>query len=66
MKKTKFCLFVSIFELIVGLLAVGSFVLIVIDVNENAMKWIGTLLLSLVFIIMGIIGIIDYNKNKKN
>lgn len=66
MKKTKFHLFVSIFELIIGLFAVGSFILIVIDSNENTMKWIGTLLLSIMFIIMGIIGIISYNKDKKN
>ncbi len=66
MKKSKFHLFVSIFELIIGLFAVGSFILIVIDSNENTMKWIGTLLLSIMFIIMGIIGIISYNKDKKN
>ncbi len=52
--------------LIIGLLVVGTFVLIVIDANENVMKWIWTLLLSIVFIIMGIIGIISYNKDKKN
>lgn len=66
MKKTKFHLFASIYELIIGLLVVGTFVLIVIDTNENVMKWIWTLLLSIVFIIMGIIGIISYNKDKKN
>ena len=66
MKKTKFHLFVSIFELIIGLLAVGAFVLIIMDANENVMKWIWTLLLSILFIVMGIIGIISYNKDKKN
>lgn len=66
MKKTIFYLFVSIFELIIGLLAVGAFVLIVIDINENVMKWIWTLFLSIIFIVMGFIGIISYNKDKKN
>lgn len=66
MKKTKLHLFTSVFELVIGLLAVGSFVLIVIDANENAMKWVGTLILSVVFIIMGITGIISYIKDKKD
>lgn len=64
MKKTKIQLLVSIFELIIGLLAVGSFVLIVIDDNENIMKWIVALLLSIVFVIKGIVGIISYKSNK--
>lgn len=42
MNKTKFHLFASVFELVIGVLAVGSFALMLIDTNENVMKWIGT------------------------
>jgi len=62
MKKTKIQLFTSIFELVVGLLAVFSFILLIIDKNENTLKWISTLILSIVFIAMGSIGIINYIK----
>lgn len=65
MKTTKFHLFVSIFELVIGLLAVGAFVFIATDVNENTVKWIGTFVLAIAFIVMGITGIISYHKGKK-
>ena len=64
MNKTKFYLFASVFELVIGVLAVGSFALMLIDTNENVMKWIGTLFLAIVFVIMGITGIMSYLKDK--
>ena len=66
MNKTKFHLFASVFELVIGVLAVGSFVLMLIDTNENVMKWLGTLFLAIVFVIMGITGIMSYHKDKRN
>ncbi len=66
MNKTKFYLFASVFELVIGVLAVGSFALMLIDTNENVMKWIGTLFLAIVFVIMGITGIMSYLKDKLN
>lgn len=66
MNKTKFYLFASVFELVIGVLAVGSFALMLIDTNENVMKWIGSLFLAIVFVIMGITGIMSYLKDKLN
>ena len=66
MNKTKFDLFASVFELVIGVLAVGSSALMLIDTNENVMKWIGTLFLAIVFVIMGITGIMSYLKDKLN
>ena len=57
--KSKWSLFVSVFQLIVGILAITSFVILAFD-GENMSRWIITLILSIAFVIMGIIGIIDY------
>lgn len=65
MRYGKLHLAASIFELIVGVLAVVSFALIVGSTAESAVKWIGALILAVVFIIMGIAGIIAYCKDKK-
>ena len=61
--KSKWQLFSSIFQLIVGILAVISFVMIGFD-GEDMAKWIVTLILAIAFVVMGIIGIIDYKFNK--
>lgn len=65
MKKTKTQLFVSIFELVVGLLAIGAFILMTIS-HEKTLKWIGTLLLAIGLMIMGIAGIVSYRRDKDN
>lgn len=57
--KSKWQLFASIFQLIVGILAILSFVILGIG-GENMTKWIVTLLLSVAFVVLGIIGIADY------
>ena len=57
--KSKWYLFSSIFQLIVGLLAVLAFIILVIG-GEMVTKWIITLLLAIVFVVIGIIGILDY------
>lgn len=59
----KWQLFASIFQLIVGLCAITSFVILAFG-GENMAKWIITLILSVAFVVMGIIGIIDYKSNK--
>ena len=66
MKTAKFQLICAIFEIVVGVLAILSFVFIIIDESENASKWMGTLFLSLGFILMGISGVIDYKDSKQN
>ena len=59
--KSKWNLFVSIFQLVVGILAIISFIIIASS-GENMLKWIVTLILSIFYVIFGIIGIIDYKK----
>ena len=61
--KSKWQLFASIFQLIVGLAAIISFAILGFG-GENMAKWIVTLILSVAFVVLGIIGIIDYKLNK--
>lgn len=61
--KNKFNLIASIFQLIVGVTAVLAFVVLGSS-GENMSKWIVTLILSIAFVVLGIIGIIDYKSNK--
>ena len=61
--KSKWQLFASIFQLIVGLAAIISFAILGFR-DENMAKWIVTLILSVAFVVLGIIGIIDYKSNK--
>lgn len=59
--KSKWQLFSSIFQLIVGVMAIIAFIIVGIS-DGNITKWIITLILSIAFVILGIIGIIDYKK----
>ncbi len=61
--KNKFNLIASIFQLVVGVVAVLAFVILGSS-GENMSKWIVTLILSIAFVVLGIIGIIDYKSNK--
>ena len=61
--KSKWQLFASIFQLIIGLATVTSFVILIFS-GENMARWIVTLVLSIAFVFLGIIGIIDYKSNK--
>ena len=61
--KSKRNLIVSIFQLVIGLLAVAAFVVAALN-NENMIKWIITLILAIAFIVFGLLGIIDYKSNK--
>ena len=63
--KTKFNLFTSIFQLIVGLLAIVSFIILWAN-GEVVTKWIITLVLAVVFVILGVVGVIDYISARKN
>ncbi len=55
-------LFVSIFQLVIGLLAVASFIVVAVMGGEDMVKWIVTLLLAIAYVVLGIIGIIDHKK----
>ena len=61
--KNKFNLIASIFQLVIGVVAVLSFVILGSG-GENMSKWIVTFILSIAFVVLGIIGIIDYKSNK--
>lgn len=59
--KSKWKLFASIFQLVIGFLAIASFVIIAFS-GENVTRWIVTLILSIAFVVLGIVGIIDYKR----
>ena len=61
--KNKWQLFSSIFQLIVGLAAITSFFILGFS-GESMAKWAVTLILSIAFVVLGVIGIIDYKSNK--
>ncbi len=61
--KSKWQLFSSVFQLFVGIIAIVSFAILGFS-GENITKWIVTLILSIAFVVLGIIGIIDYKTNK--
>ena len=59
--KRKWNLACSIIQFIIGIVAIAGFALLSIG-GENMIKWIITLLLAIAFVVMGVIGIIDYKK----
>ena len=61
--KSKWDLISSIIQLVFGALAIITFIILAIN-GEIMTKWIVTLLLSIAFVVIGIIGIIDYKSKK--
>ena len=61
--KSKWNLVSSIIQLVVGILAIMAFVVLGLN-GENMTRWIVTLILSIAFVVLGIIGIIDYKTKK--
>ena len=61
--KSKNSLIISVFLLGLGLLSIVSFVVIMAD-GENILKWIAALILSVVFVALGVKGIIDHTSRK--
>ena len=59
----KFKLISSIFQITVGLLAVISFIIILIN-GGVVIKWIISFILGILFLIQGIVGIKDYIKER--
>ena len=62
--KTKYGLISLIIQLTVGSLAVISFIILAVS-GENMTRWIVTLMLSVAFVVLGIIGILDYKSQDK-
>ncbi|MDI9540321.1 MAG: hypothetical protein QM204_02445 [Bacillota bacterium] len=59
----KWPLFTSVLQLVVGIAAIIAYVYLV-SVGESTGKWTITLFLAVGYVVLGIIGIIDYNKSK--
>lgn len=60
--KSKLSLISSIVQLVFGTLAIVAFIILLI-IGEDISKWLITLLLAIAFVIIGIIGIIEYISN---
>lgn len=61
--KSKRNLIISIFQLVIGFLSIAAFVVVGLS-GENMTKWIITLILAITYVVLGVIGIIDYRSNK--
>ena len=61
--RSKWQLVASIFQIVVGVLAIASFIIIGLN-GENLTRWIVTLILAVAFVVLGIIGIVDYKSNR--
>ena len=62
--KSKWNLIASVFQLIVGLLAIAAFIILAVN-GEDLRRWIVTTILALFYVVLGIIGIIDYIKSRE-
>jgi len=56
--KSKWYLISSIFQVLVGIIAIVFFIILAIN-GEIMTKWIITLLLAIAYVVIGTIGIID-------
>lgn len=61
--KSKRNLFVSLFQLIVGILAIVVYVFLELS-GENTVKWSITVILAVAYVILGVMGILEYKNNK--
>ena len=61
---SKWHLFSAIFQLVVGIAAVAAY-FIIAAAGEPMGKWTITLFLALAFVVLGVVGIIDYIKLKR-
>ena len=61
--KINWQLFASIFQLIVGVVAIVAFAIVGFG-GESVAKWIVTLLLSIAFVVLGVVGIVDYTSKR--
>lgn len=61
--KSKLNLILSIFQLVIGGFAVVAFAVLGLG-GEDMTKWIITLILAIAYVVLGIIGIVDYRSSK--
>lgn len=62
---SKWYLFSSIFQVIIGIIAIIAYIVIA-TVGEPIGKWTVTLILAIAFVIIGVIGIVEWKKANKN
>ena len=60
----KWNLFAAIFQILVGIAAIIAFIFVSVS-GEPLGKWFITLIVSIAFVVMGVINIINYVKLKK-
>lgn len=60
----KWPLIASVIQLCIGVVAVATYVVVAVS-GEPLGKWTITLILAIAFIILGIIGIVNWIKGKK-
>ena len=60
---SKWRLFSSIFQIVVGIAAIIAYIVIAAS-GEPLGKWTVTLLLAIAFVVIGAIGIADWKKSK--
>ena len=61
----KWYLFSSVFQLIVGVAAIISYIVIGVA-GEPLGKWTVTLILAIAFVVMGVVGILEWRKQKND
>jgi uncharacterized membrane protein HdeD (DUF308 family) len=61
--RSKWQLFASVLQILIGLLAIAAFVILGSG-GEPMTKWIVTLILSVAFVVLGIVGMIDSQSKK--
>ena len=61
---SKWRLFSSIFQFVVGVVAIIAYVVIAAS-GEPLGKWTVTLLLAIAFVVIGVIGIADWKKSNR-
>lgn len=61
---SKWRLFASIFQIVIGVLAITAFFIFGFG-SGDAVRWIVTLVLSVAFLVWGIIGVVDHKTNSK-
>lgn len=61
---SKWRLFSSIFQIVVGIAAIIAYIVIAAS-GEPLGKWTVTLLLAIVFVVIGAIGIADWKKSNR-
>ena len=61
---SKWRLFSSIFQIVVGIAAIIAYIVIAAS-GEPLGKWTVTLLLAIAFVLIGVIGIADWKKSNR-